>query len=70
MNLKNNRITLGELLDNPASHAVLQRRFPTLLRHPMLNMARKAPLEQAVAFARNRLSPQDINCTLEELRRL
>ena len=39
MNLKNNRITLGELLDNPASHAVLQRRFPTLLRHPMLNMA-------------------------------
>ena len=30
----------------------------------------KATLEQAVAFARNRLSPQDINRTLEELRRL
>lgn len=70
MNLKHNRITLGELLDDPASHAVLQRRFPTLLKHPMVGMARKATLEQAVSFAKGRLSPQDINGTLEELRRL
>ena len=70
MNLKHNRITLGALLDTPASHGVLQRRFPTLLKHPMLKMARGATLEQAVSFAQGRLSPKEIQDTLEELRKL
>ncbi len=70
MNLKNNRITLGELLDNPASRAVFQRRFPTLLKHPLVELARKATLEQAVAFSRGRLPLNEINETLAELRRI
>ena len=51
MDLKNNKITVGELLDNPASRGVFQRRFPMVLRHPMLGAARTVTLEQLVAFA-------------------
>jgi len=70
LNLKNQKITVGELLDNPASRAVFQRRFPHVMRHPMLRAARGMTLEQLVAFARKRIPPEEIQDTLAELRRL
>ena len=36
MDLKNNKITVGELLDSPAARAVFQRRFPMVMKHPLL----------------------------------
>ena len=45
MDLKQNKITLGELLDNPASRGVLNRRFPMAMRHPLLGAARTVTLE-------------------------
>ena len=38
--LRNDQILVGELLDDPAAHAVFQRRFGKLLRHPALPAAR------------------------------
>ena len=35
MDLRNKTITVGELLDDPRSKAVFQRRFGKLLRHPI-----------------------------------
>lgn len=70
MDLKHNRITVGELLDNKASRAVFQRRFPTVLKHPMLGAARTMTLEQIISFARSYLPQKTIQDTLEELRRL
>ena len=70
MNLKQNRITVGELLDNPASKAVFQRRFPTVMKHPMLRMARSMTLEQLIVFAKGHVTQEVIKDTLQELQRL
>ncbi len=70
MNLRNNTITLGELLDNPAAKAVLQRRFSQLLAHPMLGSARHLSLKQIISMAGNQVSRQSIQATLQELQAL
>lgn len=70
LDLKNNQILVGTLLDTPASHAVFQRRFGKLLKHPMVPAARSLTLEQLLGFARLYLPKSVIQDTLEELRRL
>ena len=70
MNLKQNRITVGELLDNPASKAVFQRRFPTVMKHPMVGMARSMTLAQLISFAGGHVPKDVIQDTLRELQRL
>ena len=70
LDLKNNQILVGTLLDTPASRAVFQRRFGKLLKHPMVPAARSLTLEQLLGFARLYLPKSVIQDTLEELRRL
>ena len=70
MDLKNNKITVGELLDKPASKAVFQRRFPMVMKHPMLGAARTVTLEQLIAFAQPHVPKNTINETLMELKKL
>ena len=40
MDLKNNKVTVGELMEHPGARAVLQRRFPMLMKHPVMGAAR------------------------------
>ena len=70
MDLKNNKITVGELLDDPKSRAVFQRRFPMVMRHPLLGAARTVTLEQLVSFAQVYISPKAVNETLSELKKV
>ena len=70
MDLKNNTITLGELLSDPRSGAVFRRRFGQLLSHPMAGAARSLSLAQLMDMAAHRLPANIIQDTLEELRRL
>ena len=70
MDLKNNRITVGELLDYPPAKNVIQRRFPMALRHPMLGAARTVTLEQLLAVAGNFVPRNKLSAALEELRRV
>ena len=70
LDLKGNHITVGELLDNPAARAVFQRRFPTVMKHPMLGAARTVTLEQLIAFAGAYRPKRTIQDTLAELRRI
>ena len=70
MNLNNNQITVGELLDNPASRAVFQRRFGQWMKHPMVNASRTLTLEQLVQMAGVWLPQKTIRETMEELRKL
>ena len=70
MDLKNNKILVGELLDNPAAHAVFQRRFGRLLKHPMAAAARTLTLEQLMGFAQVYVSQQVIRDTLNELKHI
>ena len=70
MNLKQNKITVGELLDHPGARAVLQRRFPMVMKHPLLGASRTVTLEQLISFAGAYIPKQVIRDTLQELQRL
>ena len=67
MNLKNNRITVGELLDYAPAKAVIQKRFPMVMRHPMVGAARSLSLRQLAEMAAVYLPQKTIQDTLREL---
>ena len=69
LNLKNNKITVGELLDDPRSRAVFQRRFGHMLRNPLVEAGRSLTLEQLMVLADAKLPRKVIEETLEELKR-
>lgn len=70
MNLKNNRITVGELLDYAPAKTVIQKRFPMVMRHPMVGAARTMTLEQILAVAKNYIPPKKLEEALSELRKV
>lgn len=70
MDLRNQTITVGELLDNPRSRAVFQRRFGNVMRHPMVGAARSLTLHQLAEMAAVYFPQKTIQETLQELQRL
>jgi len=70
MDLRNNTITVGELLDNPKSKAVFQRRFGRYLKHPMVGAARSLSLAQLAEMAAVYIPQKSIQETLQELQKL
>ena len=69
MDLKNGKVTVGELMDHPGARAVLQKRFPMLMKHPMMGAARTITLEQILAVAREFAPQKKIDEALAVLRR-
>ncbi|MCI9264618.1 MAG: hypothetical protein HFF06_08580 [Oscillospiraceae bacterium] len=70
MNLKNNRITVGELLDYAPAKAVIQKRFPMVMRHPMVGAARTMTLEQILSAAGAYIPEKKLQDALNELRKV
>ncbi len=70
MDLRNQTITVGELLDDPKSKAVFQRRFGKWLRHPMAGAARTLTLRQLAEMAAVYLPQKTIQDTIKELQQL
>ena len=70
MDLRNHTITVGELLDNPRSRAVFQRRFGKLMNHPMVGAARSLTLRQLAEMAAVYLPKKTIQDTLRESEQL
>ena len=70
MDLKNNRITVGELLDDPKARAVFQRRFGKWMKHPMVAASRTLTLSQLMEMAGVWLPKKTIRETWQELSRL
>lgn len=70
MDLRNQTITVGELLDNPKARAVFQRRFGRLMQHPMVAAARSLTLRQLAEMASVYLPQKTIQETLRELGQL
>lgn len=70
MDLRNQEITFGELMDQPRSRAVFQRRFGKLLAHPMAASARCLTLKQLCTMAAPFLPRSVIRDTLQELQQL
>lgn len=69
MDLKHNKITVGELMDHPNTRAVLQRRFPMVVKHPLMGAARTITLEQILSVAQAYVPQKKIDETVNELRR-
>lgn len=70
MDLKNNSITVGELLDNDRSRAVFQRRFGKWMKHPMVAAGRSLTLAQLMELARVYVPRKTIEDTWKELKNL
>lgn len=70
MDLRNRTISVGELLDNPRSRAVFQRRFGKWMDHPMVKASRSLTLKQLAEMAAVYLPQKTIQDTLRELERL
>lgn len=70
MDLRNQTITLGELLKNPQAAAILKRNFASLLSHPLASKANKLSLKQIIAMGGSKLPPQVVAQTLAELEAL
>ena len=70
MDLRDRTITVGELLDNPKSKAVFQRRFGKFMKHPMVSAPRSLSLAQLQEMAAVYIPRKTIQDTLRELERL
>lgn len=70
MDLRNETITVAELLDHPPARAVFQRRFGKLIQHPMVQAGRSLTLRQLMELASVWLPQKVIQETLAELKRL
>ena len=70
MDLRSRQITVGELLDNPRSRAVFQRRYGKFMKHPMVGAARSLSLSQLAEMAAVYLPQKTIQDTLRELEQL
>ena len=70
MDLKNNKITVGELLKNPRSKEVLMRRFPGVINLPIVKTSGSLSLDKAVKMASAYVPRKILQETIEELKNL
>ena len=70
MDLKNDKITLGELWDDPRSRSVFQKRIPMLAKHPVKGAARTVTLEQLRDFISGWVPGMMINGVMSDLKKL
>ena len=70
MDLRGNKITVGELLDDPRAAAVFQRRFGKWMKHPMVAAGRNLTLAQLMELGIVYLPQKTIEDTWEELQSL
>ncbi|MDF2567107.1 MAG: hypothetical protein K0R90_563 [Oscillospiraceae bacterium] len=68
MDLKNNQITVRELLANPKAKEILSREFPDLINSPLLGMARNMSLKNVLQLGGGRVPKEKIDRVLKELK--
>lgn len=70
MDLRQNQITVRELLADPRSRAVFEKRFGKWMKHPLVGAAHSLSLAQLIDLAKLYIPQPVIRDTLEELKRL
>lgn len=70
MDLMGGRITAAQLLNDPRSRAVLERRFGQWLKHPMVKAAGALTLDQVISLAKVYIPQKEINEALNELKKI
>lgn len=69
MDLKNNNITVEELLSNPKSKAILAQEFPQYMNHPLIGFAGYMPLKKLLEYANGKIPQDKINRTLDKIKK-
>lgn len=70
MDLRNNQITIRELLANPKAKEVLARRFPQVINRPIVAKSGSMTLERAMKLGAAYVPKKVIQEALGELRTL
>ena len=70
MDLRNNQITLGELLDYPPAKKILARRFPLVINRPIVANSRPRTLERVIKLGSAYVPKKVIQETLQELKQV
>jgi len=68
MDLRNNLITVGEILNNPKARAILTREFPELSNPLLIAMGRRMTLTDVLMKAHGRYPKEKLDRVLQELR--
>jgi hypothetical protein len=58
---------VGDLLDDPGAHAVLDKHAPELATHPMINMGRNFSFKALAAFPQAKISPDTYDAIVKDL---
>lgn len=67
MNLRNNEITVGEIISNAEAKALLKKEFPDVMNPFMLQLARSMTLARILDLGKDRYPPEKISRVLAEL---
>ena len=70
MDLKNNEITVGEIITNPTAKALFKREFPEVMNPLMLQLGRRMTLSAVLKLAGSRYPQEKIQKVLSELQML
>ncbi len=70
MDLRDYKITVGELLKNKQAAALLEKEFPELAKSPMLRFASGMPLAKVLQMAEKRISKEKIDSVLRALKQI
>lgn len=68
MDLKNNRVTIGEILIYPRGRAILNRNFPVLMNPFLLVIAEKMILNNILKLAQGPNAQDQVDKMLSDLR--
>ena len=68
MDLKNNKITVAEMYENPGAKAILRRTFPELLNPFLFQVAKKMSLESTMKLAYARYDHEHMKSVLDALK--
>ena len=70
MNLRNNQITVGEILQNPKARALLQKEAPKLATHPMLPLSYSIPLCELLKYSQGMIPQFKVRQILSQLEKM
>ena len=68
MELRNNLITVREILANPNAKAILQRELPDIMGSVWLKYALDMPLKRVLRYAEGKISRDKLARILEKLK--
>lgn len=64
------KMTIGDLLDNPKSKAVLNKHLPKLVNHPMIGLARKLTVQEVILQSKGYIPAKKLEAILKDIERI